>query len=73
MPLMLLLLSKQQKASGIMTRVFVFLCVTLRDLFLFLFASVRHLVLLSFFPFSFEKSFLGKGAKEKRNNGFFNA
>jgi len=35
--------------------VVVFWRATLRDLFLFLFAYARHLVLLSFFPFSFEK------------------
>jgi len=46
----------------------------LKDLFRFLLALQGHLVLLSFFPFSFEKSFLGeRGEREEELTKFFNS
>ncbi|WP_143065111.1 hypothetical protein [Mucilaginibacter gossypiicola] len=44
---------------------------TLRDLFLFLFAYARHLVLLSFFPFSFEKKLLRERVEREKNKQIF--
>jgi hypothetical protein len=51
-----------------------FLARHLKDLFRFLLALQGHLVLLSFFPFSFEKSFLGeRGEREEELTKFFNS